>query len=473
MAKQSQTSITEAQLSAFLRKDHKDVDRPQLGCKKIHGLHVIKLKSGAASWRLNFTDVDGKRVRHTIGDARTMTPPQAVEKATLIRADLIQDKSPGVGRKAKQTKKTEAQRHADANRFLNVGTYFDEIYSPYQVAHRRTGKFILNGIRSNFGHLFDRDMDTLTGADIKAWYNTQHGKLSRVTLTREFSAFKAMLNHAARPTDNARPVLALNPLSGVRLPEKTLADRNDEETSTEVSEQKRNVIPTEVQAQIREGLDLFAEEIRAQRRNSRAHGKSYLLDLDKVDYPHWFIPFTHIAWHTGMRPGDIRVMRWENVTFNQFNNQTLHTFTPQKTKDKGENPAKVQFPISGELLEILNKWRKQCGNPKSGYVFSSSNQRGAGILDKNAYRRHWIKVKDKGGAPADLDFYCFRHNFISQLVLQGAPILVIARLVGHRDGTMIAENYFHLGSQDAADIIEKFGESISGKVQQNRLVVNS
>ena len=70
-------------------------------------------------------------------------------------------------------------------------------------------------------------------------------------------------------------------------------------------------------------------------------------------------------------------------------------------------------------------------------------------------------LKKMGGAPDDLDFYCFRHNFISQLVLQGAPVLAIARLVGHKDGTMISRNYFHLGNQDAADIVAKFSQQVS------------
>jgi integrase len=473
MAKQSPTSITGTSLEKFLAKDHEGIDRPQLGCKKIPGLHVIKLKSGAASWRLNYSDVDGNRVRHTIGNARVMTPPQAAEQAILIRGDLIQDKSPGKGRKAKQAEKTEAKRSADANRFLNVGIYFEEIYSPYQIKYRRTGKFILNGIKSNFGHLFDRNMDTLTGADIAAWYNKQHGKLSRVTLTREFSAFKAMLNHAKEPQVDNKPVLAINPLTSFKfskLNEKTVEDRKKEQTNKEELKKKRNVIPAEVQEQIRIGLELFAEQTRAQRRNSREHGKAYLPDLDSVDYPHWFIPFTQIAWLTGMRPGDIRVMRWENIAYNPFNGNTQHTFTPEKTKDKGEHPAQVQIPVTGQLLDVLNKWRKQSGNPESGNVFPSSNARGSGTLDKKAYRTHWLKVKKLGGAPEDLDFYCFRHNYISDLVLQGKPPEAIGKIVGHCDGSMISRYYFHLSNQDSAAIVASFSQSIYGNTQDKKEV---
>ena len=453
----SSTSIT---VSRFDKFKTEAADRKQLGCQKIPGLFLLKLKTGAA-WRLRYSDLDGKRVTDTIASGE-VKPEQAALIALDIRAQLQKGISPRTEAETRKRVLYDSQKGADKREYLNIGRYFEEIYSPYQITHRRTGKFILNGIRNHYGHLFDKDMDTLTGADIKAWfYDKQEKGLSRVTITREFRAFKAMLNHAARPADDSKPVLAINPLSGVRLPEKTLADRETEDASEKVAEKKRNIIPESVKEQIRKGLDLFADYIQTQRRNSREHGKAHLTDLDDVDYPHWFIPFTHIAWLTGMRPGDIRNMRWENILHNRFNGQTLLNFTPSKTKDKGESPAKVQFPVHGELQDLLNKWRNQNGNPQSGHVFPSNNPRGSGIIDKKAYRRHWIRVKKMGGAPDDLDFYCFRHNFISQLVLQGAPVLAIARLVGHKDGTMISRNYFHLGNQDAADIVAKFSQQVS------------
>jgi integrase len=301
-------------------------------------------------------------------------------------------------------------------------------------------------------------MDKLTSADITAWFHDKREKgISRTTLIREFSALKAMLNHATVPSDGSQPVLTANPLKEVKSPRKTVADRDAEQASDVQAESKRNVIPDEVKAALSKGLELFAEHIKAQRRNSREHGKSYLVDLDQVYCPHWFIVFTKIAWLTGMRPGDIRALKWESLSYNRFNKQTLLTFTPEKTKDKGDNPAKVQFPVNGELLEVLTRWREQQGNPTQGYVFKS--ERTGTVKNKTAYRSHWLKVKTLAGITEDLDFYAFRHNFISQLILQGAPILAVARLVGHKDGKMIAENYFHLGNQDAAAIVSKFGES--------------
>ncbi len=453
------SSITGDDLKEFKRTAK---ERGQLGCTKNPGLFAIKLKHGI-SWRFRYQDVDGTRVVDTIASAHDdLLPQQAAERARAIEEMLRHATSPRLERAKRLQALREARQQADSNQYLNAGRYFEDIYTPYQTAHCRTGKSILNGIRNNFGHLFDRDMSMLSGADITAWFHDKRKQgVNRATLIRAFSAFKAMLNRAALPRDDSPAILATNPLKDVKLPRMTVTERAEKEASDREAQGKRNVISDETKAALRTGLDLFAERIRAQRRNSREHGKSFLPDLDVAAYPHWFIPFALVAWFTGMRPGDIRVMRWENIRHNRFSNKTLHTFTPEKTKDKGDSPAQVQFPVSGELLDVLTSWRKQLGDPQSGYVFPSERVAG-GILDKNAYRRHWIKVKKFAGIDADLDFYAFRHNFISQLVMQGEPVLAIARLVGHKDGTMIAENYFHLGNQDADDIISRLGERLSG-----------
>ena len=453
----STTSITVARFDKFKAEA---AEQERLGCTKIPGFFVLKLRRGCA-WRFRYTDpVTGARLTDTLADGETK-PEQAAQIAVHWRQNVISGINPRSVKEARQAEQRQARQNADSTKHLNTGHYFEAIYTPFQIAHRRTGKFILNGIRNNFGHLFDRDMDKLTGADITAWFTGKRkAHISRVTLVREFSAFKAMLNHATRPRDETAPILEANPLKEARLPRRTVKESEAQEVTASNAQSKRNVIPDEVKEALRAGLDLFAEHIRAQRRNSREHGKPFLADLDQVHFPHWFIPFTQIAWLTGIRPGDIRALKWEFLSYNRFNEQTLLTFTPQKTKDKGNKAATVQFPVGGELLEVFTKWREQQDNPQTGYIFQSD--RTGGVMDKKAYRAHWLKVKKLAGITEDLDFYAFRHNFISQLILQGAPLLAVAKLVGHKDGTMIAENYFHLGNQDAAAIVLKFGESISG-----------
>ena len=262
-----------------------------------------------------------------------------------------------------------------------------------------------------------------------------------------------MLNFAAgtkKGDQNNSPVIAFNPLRDYSLPRPTKAERAAQEAHDKVLQRKRDIFSPEIRKGIMNGLQGYADHIRAQRRRSRRHGKAYLPDLDQVTYPHWFIPFAHIARLTGMRPSDIRALRWEQLHHNPFNGRTTLEFTPQKTKDKGDNPVKVSFPVDGELLAVLEAWKEQQGNPSTGFIFQS--ERTGGQLERKAYLKHWVHIIDIGGLPEDLDFYSFRHNFISSLVMRNVRPIKIARLVGHADESMIIKYYLRTDEEDMLEV---------------------
>lgn len=441
-------SITQKRLSDFLKSAK---EREQLNWESIQGLSFIKLKKGGA-WRLRYTDVTGKRRTATICDHNT-PPAKAAELAQEWRLKLGQGIDP-LNQKQQLAKVAREQQQRDAAKiYLNTGRYFNEIYTPYKLNNFRQGKDTLAVIARNFSFLFSLDMDQIKPLDILSWYNKKRAKgIMRTTLVRDYGAFKAMLKHATR-TDNiqTKPVLDLSPLDKFTLPQLTISEQEALEAHTERLEAKRDIMSEADKGAILKGLDLFAEFIRQQRRASRSHGKPYLPDLDQVTYPHWFIPFCKIAQHTGMRPIDIYSLKWENLIYNQFNQQTTLHFTPSKTK-KAEKNIKVKFPITGELLDVFSFWHKQNGKVERGYIFKS--ERTGRQLERKSHLTHWKKVKQLGGVSPFFDFYSFRHNFISQLVAKGAPIEKIAGLVGHKDSSMIFANYLKHDESDAASILE-------------------
>src|SRR5690606_19833307 len=93
--------------------------------------------------------------------------------------------------------------------------------------------------------------------------------------------------------------------------------------------------------------------------------------------------------------------------------------------------------------QVLEQWAEQKNNPQTGLIFAS--ERTGGLMDKKAYLRHWRRVKELAGVRPDIDFYCYRHNFISDKVSKGFPLLAIAKLVGHKTTAMIAKHYFKTG----------------------------
>ncbi|CCQ09293.1 site-specific recombinase, phage integrase family [Pseudoalteromonas luteoviolacea B = ATCC 29581] len=461
-------TITQKRLSEFLGSAG---ERDKLSWEGIQGFYFIKLKSGGA-WRLRYTDLTGKRRDATIGD-HNLPPAKAQEIVLEWRAKLNQGVDPLGHKQQLAEQKRQAVQEAQAKRHIQTGVFFKDIYSPYKIKNYRRGNETLSGIARNFEHLFSRDMDKIAPADILAWYNKRRAKgIMRSSLVRDYGAFKAMLNYATRSDSvNIKPVLDSNPLKNYNLPQLTIEERDALEEHREALNAKRDIFSQQDKDGIAKGLYEYAEQLREQRRSSRIHGKAHLADLDKVTYPHWFIPFCHIARLTGMRPADIYALKWENLHYNELAKKTTLVFIPSKTK-KAENSKKVKFPITGELKAIFELWAEQNGKPINGLIFKS--ERTGRTIERKAHLTHWKHVKRLGGVSADLEFYSFRHNFISSLVVRGVPVLTIAGLVGHADGSMIAENYLRHDESNTAHIIEALSESWEIETERrNQIIIDA
>lgn len=438
-----QCSITVAQLDKFRRTAN---DREQLGCSMNPGLFAIKLKTGI-SWRYRYRD-NGTRIVDTIADGSTK-PEQAAELAADIRALLRAGSSPRLERIKKEHEQAELRAKAQAGEYQTLGAFLFEIYLPHLNNRAGVNREQLKSkshptaqsIKGNYAHLFDHNMNSITPSHIRQW-ETERTDIKRPTKARALAALKGLLSYAAgkkHGDPNHEPVIEINPLQGVTLSPETAAEREAEAIANEGQEHARQLLTADDVAKIKTGLELFGQKIKQQRESSRIHGKPNLPTLLGATFPHWFEPFCEIARLTGMRPGDIARLRWTNiVTMARIKGDALK-FKPHKTLHHA-NPIEVIFPVTGELAQVLTDWRKQNGNPKTGLLFPS--KRIDTHMDKNAYQRHWIEVKKLGELPPELQFYSFRHSFISDRVNAGWPLLRLAKLVGHKTTDMIAHNYF-------------------------------
>ena len=426
-------------------------DSVLLKCKFIVGLHLKKTATGSLTWRYRYKDELGKYRTTTLCRGE-----QPIKFALSELAGVFSQMEKGILPHQDKQNKKNAQKallsQLDKDKMANTGAYFSDIYTPYKKEYSRDGQSTLNIIKSNFGHLFDKSMNDVKVSDIKTWYDKRiNYGLMRTTLVRNYGAFKAMLNHAATPQDDAPPIITKNPLKDYTLPKETLKQKERQSQQDEIEARKRVMFTPQQQKAIKVGLERFKTYVIQQRDRSRKHGKAHLPDISKQTYPHWFLAFTDIARLTGMRMIDIYNLKWENITKHRLTSEQTLTFKPTKTADKNNAPV-VNFPVSGELETVFNNYHKQQGKPKDGYIFKS--KRTSGRMDRSAHKKHWKMIKELGGLDDDLDFYSFRHNFISQLVSQGSPILVIAKLVGHTDGTMISKNYMRLSPMDSVNAVQ-------------------
>ena len=441
------TSITTTKATSFLRdakkRDKEAKKRETLACDMISGFHLMNTKRGG-SWRLRYTGTNGKgettRKVVTIGKY-PMKPEEAAQIALEWRVNNIDPLAEA------DKKKLQAKADYRKSQERSLEAYLDGLYSDYQH-NKKSGKSTISLIKSNFKHLLDRDMASLTKLDVRAWQSdkVKAGRLHG-TLQRSYGALKTMLNHAVREDE----ILDTNPLKDVHLMPPSATEKS-QSVSSDAKSHRRLLTSIELSG-IHSGLELFAEELRAQRRNSRAHGKSYLPDLDAVTYPHWFIPYCHLALNTGLRPGDLYALKWEDIDL-RFKKQLRKV--PEKTMHHRE-PAVVVMPLNEGVVQILKEWQKQ--GKKTGPVFPSPVT--GVMMDKQAHSKPWKHVLRLGQIDQSLHFYSIRHHFISRLVTDGVPLLQIARLVGHRSASMIENHYGHLCPDAAVDIMVAYAHSLS------------
>jgi integrase len=439
----SNTSITDTAVRRFLQSA---VDRQSLACEKITGFHLLKIGSGA-SWRYRYTNDLGKRPTKTIGTYPAMKPDEAAQVAMTWRntgADPLADK---------RNRKVAARTAEQISKARNLGNYLDGIYTAYQ-ARKKSGTNTIGMIRNNFGALLDRDMTTICAADIKRWQaEREQAGLAHVTLVRAYGALRTLLGHAVR-----EHIIDSNPIAKCALAAPT-AEEKAKGLSADARAHRRMLTPDELSG-INRGLRLFSDELREQRRNSRKHGRAYLPDLDDVAFPHWFIPYCLLAMHTGLRPGDLYTLNWQELNLNFRRLVKI----PEKTIHH-KDPAKLDLPLSDEIYEIMVAWHKQQGSPIAGLVFLSTVTDKP--FDKQAHSKAWKRVLALGGLDPGLHFYSLRHHFLSALVASGAPMLAVAKLGGHKSASMIEAHYGHLAKNTAADLMQSFSNTLKCAPQEN------
>ena len=142
---------------------------------------------------------------------------------------------------------------------------------------------------------------------------------------------------------------------------------------------------------------------------------------------------------TGCRRGEIVNLRWSEVR------EDVLALADAKT-----GPRTV--PLSAAARRILKRQPRN-GSP---FVFPSS-------VDPDRPRSHklplWSRVRREAGIE-DVRLHDLRHTFASHAVMNGIPVPVVSRLLGHSN-TRMTLRYAHLGDREVAAAAERVGEGMA------------
>ena len=143
---------------------------------------------------------------------------------------------------------------------------------------------------------------------------------------------------------------------------------------------------------------------------------------------------------TGCRPSEIRTLPWA-----QYREGRLFL------ADSKTGPRTVW--LSRAARRVLD------GLPRTGpWVFPASA--GPGAISAEALYRFWCVARVAAGVP-DLRLHDLRHSYASFALRQGETILVIGRLLGHRDPASTLR-YTHLDDAMVRQAVEVVGAALAG-----------
>ena len=148
-----------------------------------------------------------------------------------------------------------------------------------------------------------------------------------------------------------------------------------------------------------------------------------------------------IALTTGARFSEIMNLKWEDVDFSR----RLFYFLETKNKERRS------VPISQRAYELLDE-HKKVRRINTKYVFPGKE--GHKPLE---LKRQWENAIKKAELE-DFRFHDLRHTAASYLAMNGASLLDIAHILGHKTLDM-TKRYSHLTEQHTAGILETMSEA--------------
>ena len=298
----------------------------------------------------------------------------------------------------------------------------DEIYIRLHIVAATVPQGTLNGWSGKFG---DFKLSKLTTPICDAFGLHLLKTESRYLARKVLGTFKQIIREAQR-----RGLLKRNPAEPVKIEE---LDREKAPLQIGVN------IPDK--ADVRAILAAVAPDRVLPRRRGNRWSTPFFL-------ARWFIFFL-LAAFTGMRPSELRALKWRNV---DLVGRVIHVMQRANRKGRvGPPKSKAGYRdilISAEVAEELRRWKLVCPTPDAdGLVFP--NSLGKVEWHANIIAKGWYPVLRKLGMTdaeghIKYDLYGLRHFYASIMIQAGVQPKRLQGLLGHARLQETMDTYGHL-----------------------------
>jgi integrase len=171
-----------------------------------------------------------------------------------------------------------------------------------------------------------------------------------------------------------------------------------------------------------------------------------ILEACKESRSLFLYPIVVLALSTGMRRGEILGLKWRDVDFD------TKRIVIQETKN-GERRA---VPLVGMALHLIDNLKINRGGSIDDFIFHSPKGSGKSCSIRTAWE---FAIKRAG--IENFRFHDLRHSTASYLAMNGASLLEIADILGHKTLQMV-KRYSHLSEDHKADVLERMNKKVFG-----------
>ncbi|GHV34399.1 recombinase [Synergistales bacterium] len=410
-----QAKLTQTYVQSLQPSQKRQIFRDLL----IFGLVLFVEPSGKKTWYIDYKRPNGKRTYHKVGSAEILTVAQARDIGKEFLASVTLGNDPI---KAEEIKKER----------LTLKRLLFDFYSTWVLDNRRSGQATIDMVAHAFSDFMDLPIEEITILKIEQWRSVQRKQKSvkGASLNRYTTALKTVFNWAVK-----REILESNPIDKLDL----LSERD--------SERKVRYLTDEERERFLAALDAREDRIRQERQNHNRWLKERNLpsmpDLENVHFADYFKPMLLVCLNTGARRNAVFSLLWRDVDLEG------RMLTLRAEAAKSTNAGDQYIPMNDTLYSTLSLWKSQCANTApDDFVFASPKTNGKFDNCRSA----WDGLLREAGIQ-NFRWHDMRHDFASQLVMQGIDLNTVRDLLGHADLKMTLR-YAHLAPENKLQAIK-------------------
>jgi len=168
-----------------------------------------------------------------------------------------------------------------------------------------------------------------------------------------------------------------------------------------------------------------------------------LMDACKKSSNPLLHPAVRVAIGTGIRKGELQNLKWQSVDL----------ITQMIYLEDTKNGDRRGVPLNREILVVFHEL-KRSRRLDTDLVFPSKNGK-IGMEFRGAFRSALREAKIE-----NFHWHDLRHTFASYLVMEGASLLAVSTLLGHRDLSM-TKRYTHLSPEFLKNGVELISDRIA------------